>query len=293
MGDLKRQWTELSLETKLGIVVVPLVVAVIGAAVPLLASTGGDDKVAGGSAEPNPSAVGYRKDVGRVCDDLNSANRARRRSALRLKKDLLQARETMAQRDATINDTQRTLDRSAPIYAAFAGLSPPSPARALHETTARAWKDSLRLLRGYRSRLEDGTTRERLIAELERFKRGSSLTIENNGVEVRTGLERLGGAECDLAVPKTVPVFTLPPVEPPAPPRESNSPPTEPRGTIPTATGEPPIVPTPTPNGAPRGEPSPQPEPTPEPTLVPTAEPTPVPTPTATSTATATGTPTP
>jgi hypothetical protein len=197
----------------------------------------------------------------------------------------------MAQRDAMIDDTQRTLDRSAPIYTAFAGLSPPPPAMALHETTSQAWVDSLRLLRGYRSRLEDGTTRERLIAELERFKRGSSLTIENNGVEVRTGLERLGGAECDLAVPKTVPVFTLPPVEPPAPPRETNSPPTEPRGTIPTATGEPPIVPTSTPHGAPRGEPSPQPEPTP----VPTAEPTPVPTPTATSTATATatGTPTP
>lgn len=45
MSNLRRSWAELSLEKKLSIVVVPLVVAAIGAGVPLLAADGGGETV--------------------------------------------------------------------------------------------------------------------------------------------------------------------------------------------------------------------------------------------------------
>ncbi len=42
MGKLRRSWAELPFEKKLGSVLVPLLVAVIGAGVPLLLAGGGD-----------------------------------------------------------------------------------------------------------------------------------------------------------------------------------------------------------------------------------------------------------
>ena len=43
MGNLRRNWAELSFEKKLSIVVVPLLLAVISAGLPILLSGGGDD----------------------------------------------------------------------------------------------------------------------------------------------------------------------------------------------------------------------------------------------------------
>jgi hypothetical protein len=215
-------------------------------------------------------AVGYRKDVGDVCDRLSRAQQARRRAALKLRKKLLRASTTVEQRNAISDDTQRTLDRTSPIYTAFAGLTPPAHRRPLHEKTARTWKDSLRLLRAYRTSLEAGATRERQIAVLTRFKEGSGRILESNGLDVRQGLEGLGGADCDLAVVQTVSVFTLPPVETPTPtPTPTRAPGAPTPGPTATATGEPPIVPTPTETPPIVPTPTSTPTPTPTPTRVP------------------------
>ena len=269
---MKRQWAELPFEKKLGVVIVPIVVAAIGVTVPLVSPR--SNREPEGTPSPDGSAalaIEYRKDVGDVCERLSREQAARRRAALLLRKRLLRAHTTVRQRNTLINDTQRTLDQSTPIYAAFSQLTAPVNQRALHEKTARTWKESLQRLRAYRDSLEAGVTRERLIRALTQFKHGNGPTVENNAVDVRAGLEGLGGADCDLAVVKTVPVFTLPPVETPVPgPTASTVPPNVPTA-APTTSPEPPIVPTIIPTATPT--PPPPIVVTPEPTITPTRSP--------------------
>ena len=260
MSDLSRQWAALSFEKQLSIVVVPVVVALVSVGVPLL--TAHDDPGGGGAATQGASSVeaevGYVKDVGAVCDDMNAAQSARRRAALRLRERLDRARTTIAQRNALIDDTQSTIDRSTRVFGSFRELGAPDRLMRLHRATAGAWSDSLERLRRYRTLLGGASTRAQLVGILERFPRRSGLVVEAQGVDVRAGLERLGGAECDLAAIKTVRVFVLPPV-----------------GS--TATKRTPVVPTPR-----QPPPAPQPAvPIPDPAPpVPTPAPVPVPVPT-------------
>jgi len=253
MSDLRRQWAALSLEKQLSVVVVPLAVALVSVLVPLM--TGGDDPstraVTGSATTLEATEVSYVKDVGAVCDDMNTAQAARRRGALQLRKRLDRARTTIAQRNALIDDTQSTIDRFTRVFGSFRELGAPERLVRLHRATAGAWSDSLARLRKYRTLLAGGHTRARLIAILERFSRGSGLIIEAHGVDVRAGLERLGGAECDLDAIKTVRVFTLPRVESkapdPAPPVPlPRQPPPDPEPPAP-APAPAPLVPTPAP----------------------------------------------
>jgi hypothetical protein len=192
---------------------------------------------------------------------MNAAQAARRRAALRLRGELDRATTTIAQRNALIDDTQRTIDRFTPVFGSFRELGAPDRLARLHRATASAWSDSLERLRKYRTLLAEAATRARLVAILQRFPRRSGLVIEARGVDVRAGLERLGGAECDLAAVKTVRVFMLPPVESPKPKPKP---------------GPDPVVPTP------RGPPAPEPAvpaPAPAPPVPTPAPAPPVPTP--------------
>jgi hypothetical protein len=54
MGNLRRSWAELSLEKKLSIVFIPLLVAAIGTGVPLLVAGGSSDSAGGEAAEQAP-----------------------------------------------------------------------------------------------------------------------------------------------------------------------------------------------------------------------------------------------
>jgi hypothetical protein len=241
--------------------VVPIVVTLVSVGVPLLAA--GDDPgdraatQSESSVEAAAAEVSYAKDVGAVCDDMNAAQAARRRAALRLRERLDRAKTTIAQRNALIDDTQSTIDRFTRVFGAFRELGAPDRLLRLHRDTAGAWGDSLERLRRYRTLLAGGFTRARLVAILERFPRKSGLVIEAQGVDVRAGLERLGGAECDLAALKTVRVFTLPPVDSPRPKPDPGPP-------VPTPDPGPP-VPTPDP-GPPVPTPAPAPpKPTPAP----------------------------
>ena len=268
MSDLRRQWAGLSFEKQLSVVVVPIAVALVSVGVPLLAARDDPGGRAATQSESSVEAaaaeVSYAKDVGAVCDDMNAAQAARRRAALRLRERLDRAKTTIAQRNALIDDTQSTIDRFTRVFGAFRELGAPRRLARLHRATAGAWGDSLERLRRYRTLLAGGFTRPRLVAILERFPRKSGLIIEAQGVDVRAGLERLGGAECDLAALKTVRVFTLPPVDSPRPKSDPGplvptprQPPPAPAPPVPTPDPAPP-VPTPAP-APPRPTPAPAP----------------------------------
>jgi hypothetical protein len=174
--------------------VVPIVVTLVSVGVPLLAA--GDDPgdraatQSESSVEAAAAEVSYAKDVGAVCDDMNAAQAARRRAALRLRERLDRTKTTIAQRNALIDDTQSTIDRFTRVFGAFRELGAPDRLLRLHRDTAGAWGDSLERLRRYRTLLAGGFTRARLVAILERFPRKSGLVIEAQGVDVRAGLAR-------------------------------------------------------------------------------------------------------
>jgi hypothetical protein len=257
---IKRELADLPLERKLGVVVVPLLVALISVVGPTLISDGQDEEARGPPAPTeDASEIVYRRDVGDVCDRFSAAQRARRRDGLAMRTRLRRARTTVVQRNAIIDDSQTTIDRSTAIYVSFSGLTPPTAVRPLHEKTAAAWRDSLKRLRAYRSRLEDGDTRARLVAVVNGFKRSHGPIVEENAVVVREGMAELGGADCDIAAIRTVPVFALPSLRKPARPHDAPGTPNRastrvaPQEPAPGATA--PNVPTPKPTAAPTSAP--------------------------------------
>jgi hypothetical protein len=174
----------------------------------------------------------YRADVGEICDELNDADRARRRDDRRLGKELEKARTTLAQRDALLDAARRSSARSSHALAGFAALRPPATDRATHRSTAGVWTQNVERLDAYVARLDQADGRKGLMVAVRRLAHDRP-AFARDGRQVNTGLKRLGENRCVIdppVVPKTV---TLP-ADPQRPSPRVNTP----KGT-PTATPAP------------------------------------------------------
>lgn len=157
------------------------------------------------------SAPLYQQQVGRICDRFIQDDRFRAGQDAPVKHRLTRATTTTAQRNALLDAVRRSSARSGNTLAAFTALPPPKALAAARRATSEAWTRNLARLRAYAERLDAVATRAQLVAAAE-YLAALRTPLAEDGVKVRSGLERLGGADCDLPAPKVTQAFTLPPL---------------------------------------------------------------------------------
>jgi len=158
------------------------------------------------------SVVAYQQQVGRVCDEVNSDDRRRAAETKTIEKRLKQAKTMIAQRNALLDGVRRTTARSGHALASFAAIQPPKSLAPAQRDAAAAWNRNLARLRDYAQWLDRAGTRRMLLAAIGHVSTLRS-SLSRDGVALSAGLDRLGGASCDLAPPRVTPAFTLPPLK--------------------------------------------------------------------------------
>jgi hypothetical protein len=151
----------------------------------------------------------YRQQVGGICDRVNDDDRYRAQQDVKVRRGLERARTTTAQRNALLDAVRRTSARSGQTLAAFNGFDPPRALVAVRRDTQAAWNRNLARLRTYAQRLDAVTKRAQLLAAIEYLSHVRPV-LAKDGIALRSGLERLGEAQCDLQVSRVTPAFTLP-----------------------------------------------------------------------------------
>jgi hypothetical protein len=211
------------------------------------------------------SVPAYQQKVGQVCDALNEDDRRRARQDKAVKRELQRAKTTMKQRNALLDGVRVTATRSGHTFASFTAIEPPPTLVAVRRRTEEAWARNLARLRNYGMELDRSRTRREVLAALERLTRIRP-ALSRDGDTVRSGLQRLGEANCDLEPPIVTRAFTLPPLPKSKPdtktittppPTGGSEPPPEPTAVPPPATSGPeaaaPTGNTPPPTTAPSG----------------------------------------
>ena len=141
-----------------------------------------------------PSAVdadAYRAHIGRLCDEINTSERARRRDDRKLARELKAARGTLAARDALLDAARRSSARSSHTLAEFAGMQAPRASAAVHRATVVRWRRNVDRVLAYVERLDRAADRKALDAAVDRLSLERS-TLARDGLRVNEGLERLG-----------------------------------------------------------------------------------------------------
>ncbi len=152
----------------------------------------------------------YQEQVGRVCNQVNHDDSRQAAAARKTRKRVIGAKTTVAQRNALLDGVRDTIARSGHTLATFAALDTPSALAAAQRDTEAAWNRNLDRLRGYALRLDGaGGTRAGLTAAIEHLSKQRPL-ISRDGVKLRSGLDHLGAANCDLRPPHVTPALTLP-----------------------------------------------------------------------------------
>jgi len=151
----------------------------------------------------------YQQQVGQVCDEINDNDEARARDEKAVKRRLGAAKTPVAQRNVLVDAVRRTASRSAHALTSFGALEAPRSLAATRRGTEAAWSRYLARLRDFTLALDRSSTRAQLVAALQRLAADRpALARESDGL--RTGLERLGAADCDLEPQIVVRTFTLP-----------------------------------------------------------------------------------
>jgi hypothetical protein len=158
------------------------------------------------------SAPAYQQDIGRICDEVNDNDRRRARDDKRVRGELRRAKTTIAQRNALLDGVRRTATRSGHTLASFTALDPPPTFVAARRETEAAWNRNLARLRGYAERLDRAATRAHLDRAVEHLSKLRT-PLARDGDRVRSGLQRLGAADCDLEPPIVPRTYTLPALE--------------------------------------------------------------------------------
>ena len=199
------------------------------------------------------SVPAYQQAIGGICDDVNANDRARARSDKTIKRQLQRAKTAISQRNALLDGVRQTTARSGHTLASLTALEPPPPLASTLRGTEAAWNRNLARLRDYAMKLDRAGQRRQLAAAIDHL---TTLRppLARDGDRVRSGLQRLGGANCDLKPPIVTATYTLPrqhkPVNSPdakTPPptrdetTDANDPPPEANNavTTPPATGNP------------------------------------------------------
>jgi hypothetical protein len=155
------------------------------------------------------STSAYEEHVGRICDEVNDNDRRRAHEDSKLRDGLIRAKTTLAQRNALLDPVRRTVAHDGHALAVFNGLEPPKALVPVRRDTQLAWNRNLARLRGYALRLDGVGTRAQLLAAIDHLSTLRPLLAADR-VKLAAGLERLGGAECDLEAPRVTATFTLP-----------------------------------------------------------------------------------
>jgi hypothetical protein len=218
------------------------------------------------------SVPAYQHEVGRVCDELNANDEYRARDEKAVKRQLRRAKTPVAQRNALLDGVRRTTSRSAHALASFNALETPTALAAVRRDTEAAWNRYLARLRDFALSLDRASTTAQLVAALDDLATVRP-ALARDGDKLRSGLERLGAANCDLEPLIVTRTFTLPRLDtdtntknrnpktrnrkphprPPAPPANPPAPP-------PAAPANPPAAPPPppaNPSGPPANPPAP------------------------------------
>jgi len=151
----------------------------------------------------------FQRDIGRVCDELNDNDSFRARDEKAIKTGLQQAKTTIAQRNALVDGVRRTASRSAHALASFNALEPPTALAAVRHDTETAWNRHLARLRDYVLTLDRASTRAQLVAALDHLATLRPAHARDSD-KIRSGLGRLGDANCDLEPQLVTRRFTLP-----------------------------------------------------------------------------------
>lgn len=146
------------------------------------------------------SASVYQDGVGEVCEQLNTAERARARGDRALARRLRRAKTTIEQRNALLDAVRRESARAAYALAAFDALDPAKAVAAKHRFTKAAWDCNLDRVRAYRVRLDSASNRAQLNAATKGFTRERS-ALARDGVRITSGLQRLGEGNCRVGLP--------------------------------------------------------------------------------------------
>jgi hypothetical protein len=157
------------------------------------------------------SVPAYQQAIGRVCDDVNANDRARARSDTTIKRQLQRAKTAISQRNALLDGVRRTTSRSGHTLALLTALEPPPPLVSTRRGTEAAWNRNLARLRDYAMKLDRAGRHRQVAAAIDHL---STLrpALARDGDRVRSGLQRLGGANCDLEPPIVTRTYTLPPL---------------------------------------------------------------------------------
>ena len=136
------------------------------------------------------------------------------------------AKTTIAQRNVLVDGVRRTASRSAHALAAFNALEPRAAFAAIRHDTEKAWSRHLARLRDYAMTLDRVGTRAQLDAALNQLVTLRPAHARDSD-KLRSGLERLGDANCDLEphiVSRTSPSpGSIPTSTPRSPPRSAES----------------------------------------------------------------------
>jgi hypothetical protein len=153
----------------------------------------------GGTARAVNEAA-YRAHVGRICDELNESEQARRRDDRKLARELKASRGTMAQRDALLDAARRSAARSSHTLSEFAGMEAPRASAAVHRAAVVRWRRNLDRVLAYIERLDRTSNRKGLEAAVDRLSRDRS-ALARDSQRINEGLERVGADSCDLDPP--------------------------------------------------------------------------------------------
>jgi hypothetical protein len=161
-----------------------------------------------GTAAAVPVSV-YEQRVGSVCDEVNDNDRRRARDEKTIRRQLQRAKTTIAQRNALLDGVRRATTRAGQTLASFSALQTPAALVAISHDTEALWSRNLARSRDYAMSLERAGSRAQLLAALEHL---STLrpALARDGDKIRSGLQRLGAASCDLEAPIVIRTFTLP-----------------------------------------------------------------------------------
>jgi hypothetical protein len=157
------------------------------------------------------SVPAYQQRVGDVCDAVNLDDRLRARQDKVIKRKLKHAKTTVQQRNALLDSVRVTASRSGHTLASFTAIEEPPILTPVRRKTQEAWERNLARIRNYSQDLDSSRTRKQLLKAIDGLT-AIRPTLGRDADTLRSGLQRLGEANCDLEPPIITSTFTLPPL---------------------------------------------------------------------------------
>ena len=164
----------------------------------------------------------YRAHVGRICDEVNESEEARRQDDRKLARSLKAARTTLAQRDALLDAARRSAARSSHALAELAGMQAPEATTAVHRATVARWRHNVDRVLAYIERLDRAANRKGLMVAVDRLSLERS-ALARDGQRVNEGLVRLGADNCDIDPPVVTKTISLPAAPTPRPSKPAST----------------------------------------------------------------------